>query len=72
VLISGMSDWLPIETAPERETILVWAKEYGCHAATSTDHRYEWWLDLNDESDRTIYLYPNPTHWMRLPKYPPP
>lgn len=63
-----MSDWLPIETAPERQWVLV----HGKRARTSSqcmvamlDAEWGW-----ESADDGYGMYIKPTHWMPLP--PPP
>ena len=69
-----MSEWQPIETAPEDETVLVWAEdgwimcadlilmsEYGGYDYCDGSRM---WVD-NDHS-----LLFRPTHWMPLPEPP--
>lgn len=60
-----MDEWQPIETAPRRTAILVWAPTWGSPGEGMLD------------DDRNVYspccggdLTPAPTHWQHLPKAP--
>lgn len=58
-------DWQPIETAPRRTAILVWAPTWGSPGEGMLD------------DDGHVYspccggdLHPEPTHWAQMPKPP--
>jgi phage shock protein A len=55
--------WLPIETAPESEYVLVFLPNYGHATATRTGR--DWWAVNRGERI-------NPTHWQPLPEPPMP
>lgn len=68
------SEWLPIETAPEDENILV--ATTGGHVDTAFwtddgDGLKWWWLEsANKYAPHPIHPDLVPTHWMPLPKHP--
>lgn len=58
-----MTEWQPIETAPEGETIFVYPDLCG---GITFSHKFEGkWLD---EVDGNFEIHP--THWMPLPEPP--
>lgn len=59
-----MSDWRPIETAPERELVLVW-QEFGGIVLRSYQSG-EWWTEDEFLDDSGLEI----THWMPLPEPP--
>lgn len=59
--------WLPIETAPKNETVLVDDRPYMFTACYSAD--LPGWTDGSDDDCGGISIF-YPTHWMPLP--PPP
>jgi len=65
-----MSEWQPIETAPDSTTILVWHKEYGSVAShilvTGIWGVYTPGVAMMFQK----HLTPKPTHWMPLPAPP--
>ncbi len=73
LLLAGIPQWLPIDTAPEDEHILIATS--GGHVGTA------YWTDEGDgkvwawghpEKDHGQYVHPNlkPLGWMPLPKHP--
>jgi hypothetical protein len=69
--------WMPIETAPEAEPILVWVpKEHrGIDSAEVVvlyrdDGEYHYWTNGGSNAGSDLYFENEPTHWMPLPAPP--
>ena len=64
-----MSDWQPIETAPERTPVLVWHPGLGM-GGWNVMMRYKtlWTETMHD--GRTLKEGYEPSHWMPLPAPP--
>lgn len=62
-----MSDWQPIETAPERVTVLTKIDDAkGERNEQPLKRRGRLWFFPDD----AMYVYYTPTHWMPLPSPP--
>lgn len=75
----SMSEWQPIETAPESEPILVFApKAHRGHDSCEVvvlyhvDGEIHWWTNGGANAGSDLYFEPDetPTHWMPLPDPP--
>jgi len=79
-----MSEWLPIETAPECEPILVWVPKANrgldsaevviliYDALDPSGRGYSIWTNGGPNGGSDLDFDHNPTHWMPLPAPPPP
>ena len=76
-----MSEWMPIETAPTKQRVLVCGGDTpnGTAIAICDPGRYTPWHESHDELPmiRSWYsdaagrsIWPHPTHWMPLPAPP--
>lgn len=61
-----MSEWKPIQTAPESTRILLWNAAVGAYSSELIDG--EWPLFIWNGMRGT--WYPKPSHWMPLPAAP--
>lgn len=65
-------DWQPIETAPEMETVLLYAPGL-VHVGHFNTTNNKWWTYTNGEgtiSEVNLNSWAKPTHWMPLPEPP--
>lgn len=63
-----MAEWLPIETAPNNEAILVRYDNGKVELVTEDDNDYEW--EAYDSKNQNAFGISKPTHWMLLPEPP--
>jgi len=62
-----MSEWQPIETAPERVEVMTKIHDdKGARNETSLVRQRNLWFF----PDMSMYVYYRPTHWMPLPEAP--
>lgn len=75
-----MSEWQPIETAPERKELLVLRRDGGMHVAKVSGYSKKYGILSADFGDAScMFFFPvgghkdaddAPTHWMPLPPAP--
>lgn len=60
-----MSEWQPIETAPNNKAILIYYDDGNTELVSADDNDYSWRAYTVKE-----YFCTKPTHWMPLPNPP--
>ena len=62
-------EWQPIETAPDKERILVWTRGHVVIASKRTTKRFgaKWSADMDDDYNN-YFDDDKPTKWMPLPE----
>jgi hypothetical protein len=67
-----MSEWKPIETAPENQSVLLLLRDGRMTVASMERHEtyVRWILTESGDNATDDDLFEDPTHWMELPELP--